>query len=51
MVMAYNNCGNAYHNKGDYDRAIADYEAVIRIDPDILFTESRLESARRAQGY
>jgi tetratricopeptide (TPR) repeat protein len=26
--------GNAYYNKGDYDRAIADYTGALRIDPN-----------------
>ncbi|MBR1277592.1 tetratricopeptide repeat protein [Bradyrhizobium sp. AUGA SZCCT0283] len=30
---AYYNRGNAYSNKGDTDRAIADYTAAIRLDP------------------
>ena len=33
-ASAYNNRGNAYFNKGDYDRAIADYTQAIRLDPN-----------------
>ena len=29
----YRNRGNAYHDKGDSDRAIADYTEAIRLDP------------------
>ena len=31
--MAYNNRGNAYDKKGDLDRALADYDEAIRLDP------------------
>ena len=31
---AYNNRGNAYYEKGDYDRAIAEYTEAIRLDPN-----------------
>ena len=31
---AYYNRGNAYSDKGDYDRAIADYTRAIEIEPD-----------------
>ena len=33
MLAAYINRGHAYINKGDYDRAIADYTEAIRLDP------------------
>jgi tetratricopeptide (TPR) repeat protein len=33
--MAYNNRGNAYSDKGDYDRAIADYTQAIRLAPNV----------------
>jgi uncharacterized caspase-like protein/Flp pilus assembly protein TadD len=32
-AIAYNNRGNAFHRKGDNDRAIADYSEAIRLDP------------------
>ena len=32
-VGAYNNRGNAWREKGDLDRAIADYNEAIRLDP------------------
>jgi tetratricopeptide (TPR) repeat protein len=38
-AFTYNNRGNAYYTKGDWDRAIADYEAVLRIIPD--YTNAR----------
>jgi tetratricopeptide (TPR) repeat protein len=35
---AFNNRGTAYAKKGDFDKAIADYDAAIRIDPKIPST-------------
>jgi len=32
LVAAFNNRGIAYHNKKDYDRAIADYSQMLRIE-------------------
>src|SRR5579864_1153602 len=32
-AAAYDNRGIAHANKGDYDRAIADFNAAIRLDP------------------
>ena len=32
--MAYNNRGLAYYYKGDYDRAIQDYDEAIRLNPN-----------------
>ncbi len=32
-VAAYANRGNAYEKKGEYDRAIADYDQALRLDP------------------
>jgi Trypsin-like peptidase domain/TPR repeat len=33
LAAAYNNRGNAYGRKSDYDRAIADYSEAIQLDP------------------
>ena len=33
-AMAYNNRGNAYAKKGDFDRAIIDYTKAIQLNPD-----------------
>ena len=33
LAITLNNRGNAYHGKGDRDRAIADYSEAIRVDP------------------
>src|SRR5262249_28342935 len=34
-AWAFNNRGIAYKNKGDYDRAIADYDEAIRLNPEL----------------
>src|SRR5262249_46460690 len=34
LVIAYNNRGNAYTAKGEYDRAIQDYDQSIKLDPN-----------------
>jgi tetratricopeptide (TPR) repeat protein len=36
-AIAYNNRGNANYSKRDYDRAIADYDHAIRLDPKLVF--------------
>lgn len=33
-AIAYNNRGNAYTGKGEYDQAILDYDELIKLDPD-----------------
>ena len=33
LAIAFNNRGSAYDKKNDYDRAIADYNEAIRLDP------------------
>lgn len=45
--VAYNGRGYAYENKGDYDRAISDYEAALRIDPSSSWTKDNLERVRK----
>src|SRR5262249_26318805 len=34
LVIAYNNRGNAYMAKGEYDRAVQDYGESIKLNPD-----------------
>src|ERR1700745_3672698 len=34
MVIAYNNRGNAHMAKGEYDRAVEDYDQSIKLDPN-----------------
>ena len=38
IAIAYTNRGNAYHNKGEYDRAIKDHDKAIALKPN--FTEA-----------
>ncbi len=33
LATAYSNRGDAYRNKGQYDRAIADFDTAIELDP------------------
>lgn len=33
LALIFNNRGNAYSDKNDYDRAIADFSQAIRLDP------------------
>src|SRR6267378_1977540 len=34
IAIAFNNRGNAYHDKKEYDRAIADYDQAVKLDPN-----------------
>src|SRR5499433_3120625 len=34
LVIAYNNRGNAYSAKGEYDRAVQDYDQSIKLNPN-----------------
>ena len=34
LAIAYNNRGNAYTGKGEYDRAIQDYDQSIKLSPN-----------------
>jgi tetratricopeptide (TPR) repeat protein len=47
---AYNNRGNAYFAKKDYDRAIADYTEAIRLDPKYVLAYINRGSAYKAKG-
>ncbi len=40
LAFAYNNRGNAYQAKSDFDRAIADYIEAIRLDPKYVFAHN-----------
>jgi tetratricopeptide (TPR) repeat protein len=51
IPSAFYNRANAYYDdKGDYDRAIADYAQVIRLDPKHAFAYSYRGSAYRHKG-
>jgi tetratricopeptide (TPR) repeat protein len=51
IPSAFYNRANAYYDdKGDYDRAIADYDQVIRLDPKHAFAYSYRGSAYRHKG-
>ena len=45
-----NNRGNAYYLKGNYDRAIVDWEAVLRINPNHATARRSIELAREKRG-
>jgi cytochrome c-type biogenesis protein CcmH/NrfG len=45
------NRGLEYAKKGDLDRAIADWEAVLRLDPNNAGARQAIEVIRQARGY
>ena len=47
---AYNNRGAGYHEQGDNDRAIADYNEAIRLDPKDALAYDNRGNASAAQG-
>ena len=49
-VPAYNNRGNAYKNKGQYDKAIEDYNKSIAIDSKRVAAYYNLACAYSLQG-
>jgi tetratricopeptide (TPR) repeat protein len=48
MAFAFKNRGNAYKDKADYDRAIADYNEAIRLDPKFAIAFVPMTSAEAA---
>ena len=49
-ASAYNNRGLAWRDKGDLDRAIADYDQAIRLDPKDATTYFDRGLVKRAKG-
>jgi Flp pilus assembly protein TadD len=49
-ARAYICRGLAYADRGDYDRAIADYSQAIKLDPNYALARNNLEVLRK-QGY
>lgn len=49
-AINYNNRGNAYHSKRDYDSAIADYSEAIRINPKYALPYNNRGNAYRSKG-
>jgi len=49
-VHGYNGRANVYHVKGDDDRALADYNEAIRIDPNYKYAYNGRGSAYSAKG-
>src|SRR5215831_7925220 len=50
LSIAFNNRGNAYHAKGDDDRAVADYNESIRLDPKYAYPYNGRGNAYRGKG-
>jgi tetratricopeptide (TPR) repeat protein len=50
LAALYDNRGVEYANKRDFDRAFADYDEAIRIDPKFAFPYSNRGDARRLNG-
>ena len=47
-AKAYNNRGLAYYYKGDYKRAIADYDQALRFNPALDVARRNREKAQAA---
>jgi lipoprotein NlpI len=50
VALTLNNRANAYQNKRDYDRAIADYNEALRIDPDSALVRNNRGAAYQHKG-
>jgi hypothetical protein len=44
--MAYNNRGVAWRDKGDKERALADFKTAVRLEPDLLIA---IEHVKRTE--
>jgi tetratricopeptide (TPR) repeat protein len=49
-IGAYNNRGNAYKSKGEYDRAISDYDQAIRLNPKLAIAYHGRGNAYNSKG-
>jgi cytochrome c-type biogenesis protein CcmH/NrfG len=50
-VDTLNHRGDLYFKTGDIDKAIADWEMVLKIDPNHAEAKQHLEAARKERGY
>jgi tetratricopeptide (TPR) repeat protein len=50
LESALNNRGIAYDTKGDHDRAIADYDEAIRVNPKFAFAFNNRGTAYKNKG-
>src|ERR1700687_2511168 len=50
LAVVFNNRGNTYLAKGDFDRAVADYEQAIRLDPNYTIAFNGRGTAYQAKG-
>jgi tetratricopeptide (TPR) repeat protein len=50
LSTAFNNRGNAYYDKKNYDRAIADYSEALRLDPQFALAFYNRSCAYRDKG-
>ena len=50
QAITYNSRGYAYSNKGDTDRAIADYDRALRLDPNYAYAYNNRGNAYSDKG-
>jgi tetratricopeptide (TPR) repeat protein len=51
LSAIYNHRGNAYYDKGDYDRAIQDYDQAIRLDPSDILYDARGDACKKKDDF
>ena len=51
IPTAFSNRGNAYDDKGQYDRAIRDFDEAIRLDPDYAYAFNNRGFAYKNKGH
>ena len=47
LAEAYNNRGNTYYNRGEYEQAIIDYNHAIDLNPNYTNARNRRAAAQR----